>query len=435
VINQREQRVKKSPKFSRLLYGIFKNCFLHVERITISFVLRDIMSEHTESHCCSQHLGCSREHLLTALTLIDEEYARFPSGEELASKLKSKFTDTFENPPVAEIEDLLGRRESEDMVREALFNPTTDEHVEVYSALLVSGRRSQHKFLSLILAFLFLIHRKKWIFMSKFILNDGLASVAALLDEENLYIRGQAVEVLLAATDCDQFDWFVAPTNKVECHLHKKMLNLYKEANFLQLILKNRSHSYPGGSMRCLQILAFWLSWARAEYSENQMLFLSAGIIYELQRWSSLEQTPDAIEEEIELASTLVNDFGRERAAQSTASTEEMVFVEGIDEGKCARLITAYANEVQADLESTEVNFAEHVRALTIEVVSVMDLKERANEAYKNGDFTVALQIYDDALERHKGNSVLYHEYEAIVVYYLPFICLCLMCFRVRGGF
>lgn len=358
-----------------------------------------VCCEHSPVNSASNE--CSRDRLHSALALIEEEYKRFPSGEELVVKLSKKFTDTFDHPPIFEFERLLGSPVSPGIVREALFDPTRDEHVALYPSLLDARTEGSEKFHSLILAFLFLIHRKQWNFMSKFILFDGLRSVATLINGENLYLKGQAVEILLSATDCDQFDWFLPPKNTLQSQLHNKMLNLNKDGGLLLSLVANRRQSYPGGSMRCLQILAFWLSWVRAEYSDGQILYLSRTLLDELEKWASKEFMVDAADEEIELATTLVKDFGRERTAEllpDYSATD--IFVEGIDQIKCAALLTkTFPEENEASHNSTGPLIESSLNS----VDTVNDLKERANTAYKIGNFTEALRLYEETIDLHKG--------------------------------
>jgi hypothetical protein len=104
-----------------------------------------------------------------------------------------------------------------------------------------------------------------------------------ILNEENLYARGQALEIFLSVTDCDSFDWFASITNESshsnKRFLHSKLLNLASSQSFMTNLLANRSHSYPGGSLRSLQIFAFWTSWVRALYTKDQVLILSKKVL------------------------------------------------------------------------------------------------------------------------------------------------------------
>jgi hypothetical protein len=107
-----------------------------------------------------------------------------------------------------------------------------------------------------------------------------------MIDHENLYLRGQVLEILLRVTDCDVFDWFKPPQAHFEKRLHQNLLNVGRSQTFLTKLLANRSKSYPGGAFRALQLIAFSLSWIRALYTSDQKLQLSASALGELRLWT-----------------------------------------------------------------------------------------------------------------------------------------------------
>ena len=80
---------------------------------------------------------------------------------------------------------------------------------------------------------------------------------------------------------------------------------------FLTGLLANRAQSYPGGSFRALQILAFWISWVRAVMTKNQQLTLSASMLEEIRLWGQGkgQEGTESCEEEMRLASTVYQDF------------------------------------------------------------------------------------------------------------------------------
>ena len=147
-----------------------------------------------------------------------------------------------------------------------------------------------------------------------------------MINSSNHYYRGQAFEILLSITDCDTFDWFQPHDGNLTVRiLHSKLLSLSKNTFFLSGLLENRKDSYPGGSFRALQLLAFWLSWVRAMMTENQILNLSSRTLIELKLWSMgngprndkgvgteiVESVDD--DDEIKLAKTLYKDFSYEQ--------------------------------------------------------------------------------------------------------------------------
>jgi hypothetical protein len=147
-----------------------------------------------------------------------------------------------------------------------------------------------------------------------------------MINSSNHYYRGQAFEILLSITDCDTFDWFQPHAgNQTVRSLHIQLLGLSKNIYFLSGLLENRMDSYPGGSFRALQLLAFWLSWVRAMMTKNHILYLSTRTLQELKFWTkgyglprnNAEEENNADrgvdEDEIKLAQTLYKDFSYEQ--------------------------------------------------------------------------------------------------------------------------
>ena len=74
--------------------------------------------------------------------------------------------------------------------------------------------------------------------------------------------------------------------------------------------------SYPGGSFTALRSLAFFLSWLRHLYTKDKVLYVSQRVLDALRAWQTL---PDKAPEEIQLAKTLSEDFGRWEAVEARA--------------------------------------------------------------------------------------------------------------------
>jgi hypothetical protein len=89
-------------------------------------------------------------------------------------------------------------------------------------------------------------------------------------------------------------------------------MGLSQHPNFLSGLLENRKKSYPGGSLRALQLLAFWISWVRAVNTTNHILILSDSLLQEIKLWSQ-GQGEDLCEDEINLAKTVYLDFSYEQ--------------------------------------------------------------------------------------------------------------------------
>ena len=206
---------------------------------------------------------------------------------------------------------------------------------------------------------------------------------------------------MLSITDSDMYEWFKKPEDSQTKLLHTHMLSLYADRHFLNGLVGNRTNSYPGGSMRCLQILAFWLSWVRAEYSEDQRLILSKHFLVVFREWA---QGADSKEtegsHETELAETLLKDFGgleniedfkEEWKEEAINLLIEGLSTEGnemVNDGarRIRELESLWGNSLRAECEMP-----------TADVLSKM--KDNANLMYKNMKYADALSLYDNTLD------------------------------------
>ena len=132
--------------------------------------------------------------------------------------------------------------------------------------------------------------------MKDFITRGGLPPLVLMAVEENLYLRGQVLEILLAATDCDTYDWFRphAEHSSSDRELHSSFYQVARSPYFFAHFFANRTDSYPGGSFRALQLIAFALSWLRALYTKDQKLSLSAGARRSLRLWAAADSSKNA---------------------------------------------------------------------------------------------------------------------------------------------
>ena len=375
--------------------------------------------------------------LTRVLSLIDQEYAELPSGQELAEKLKEKMTKTHESPPIAELEYLIqsGGYNLEDenncmvsslpieVARSLLFDPS-ERQIKLYPLLLrrmcgegdeactetelalnTKATRVQPLFWALV----YLVHRKSWKFLELFVLSGGLAAVSEMIGDDNLYVRGQAIEIMLSVTDCDVYDWFKkAGASENTRLLHTRLLSCYKDENFLKNLILNSTNSYPGGSMRCLQILAFFLSWMRAEYSDNETLRLSNSLLAVFYQWTKVDQEDKSDQSrgnERELAETLLKDFGK------VESIENVVLDDFLDGARKEEYnvygLSDLAEEFLAEGEVFRQEFSDRLRdgrkvtrqAGVPDMDSVKRIKEDANTLFKSKKYSEALILYERALE------------------------------------
>lgn len=252
-----------------------------------------------------------------------------------------------------------------------------------------------------------------------FISCGGLDSLVHFIDDANLYLRGQVLEILLSATDCDTFDWFKRPESNSDKALHQSLLVVGRSATFLQKLLANRVGSYPGGSFRSLQLIAFTLSWMRALYTADQKLQLSPKALSELTIWAEKSGAgkgpapPPAEGEqedpELQLARTLVEDFG---GAQNNAPVASVDAVSATSAASC--VLTAIDDSSLA-VPMPQQSSAEPIGEKTVvntatsdlpppppetTELSAVDLKEQGNRLFKAGKHEAAIDAYQSALDK-----------------------------------
>lgn len=222
-----------------------------------------------------------------------------------------------------------------------------------------------------------------------------------LLLDPNLYSRGQAVEIFLSLTDCDTYDWFLP----ISSNLHH--LSLYREmyclldTPFLQNLLSNRTGSFPGGSMRCLQLLAFWLSWLRVHFTEQNKLKLHASLLNVINLW--------AIESEVEsdeskLAMTLFEDF-------STAGVYDFHSDHITSRSLLQGVISPPAFHPEVS-EIVSPNQLEHF------VLGRNNLKEKGNKYFAEAKYMEALGCYKSAIDEIEGSESVVEDCKLLATLY-----------------
>ncbi len=247
------------------------------------------------------------------------------------------------------------------------------------------------------------IFRKEWDFIQEFVVSGGLEPLIQLLTDPSLYERSQALETILTITDCDKFDWFIPPANHslhsthVVQLMHNNLLNLGRNPCFLENLILNRVDSYPGGSFRALQFLAFWLSWVRALYTQDQKLCLSKKLLDEIRQWALPSDLPEEdLEEEKKLAQTLYDDFkvsvsdeidhqlnGVQFPAQAISSKDKSI--SSIDQWKAVGMQQFfYDDAISTPPFSMEMATAN---------------KDEGNRFFRNCEFDKALQCYQKSLD------------------------------------
>jgi tetratricopeptide (TPR) repeat protein len=264
--------------------------------------------------------------------------------------------------------------------------------------------------------------------MKVFITCNGLSALAGLISSDNLYLRGQVLEIILCATDCDVYDWFKAPDSYADKVLHQNMIGFARAPTTLSRLFANRTGSYPGGSFRALQIIAFALSWLRALYTSDQKLQLSRTAVLDLEKWkegkagangdgteSAEKEDGEApqVDPEYQLAKALLEDFtgpnnvvpsGESHAdeaylatALNTASLADTTAL-GTAPAVATAVVPVQAQESTPAAIGTTPAVSGAATSQTNAAQSAQDLKEKGNAEFKAGRYASAQQWYYQAL-------------------------------------
>jgi tetratricopeptide (TPR) repeat protein len=305
--------------------------------------------------------------------------------EEICSGLRRK----YEKPPVKEVEFVLRRKFPHglgpDGVRRLLFFPTRED-AELYPALISSAGQDQTdpeagptfsvQITSMMV--LYLRHSHDWSFSTAFILAGGLRTLVDLMVHTNLHLRGQVLETLLKLTDEEFISWHDPPADAKQIQLMSQMLQL-TSSPLMKHIEANFTESFPGGSMLCLQLFAFFASFMRKQYCKDNVLRLSVQLLDLLKRWS---ESNDKEQHEQDFAKRLYDDFSRFGEAPSSQDISKKDPVLGEPDTFDCRVVD----------DRTVMNSGEYVDP-------VEALKRRANASYQAGDDTKAIQLYTEALD------------------------------------
>lgn len=204
--------------------------------------------------------------------LAPELLANLPASDERAKLLrliKQRFEEAHENPPVEQLEAVVRARFTVDRARALLFQPSIEEFGSFYRFLIrdppvsAPSNHPQRVLQVLFLGSFYFLHQKQPELLAEFVTSGGVLELVPLLVTENPYIRGHAIEILHAITSSEHLDWF--NTERINKKWHRCLLELARTPITFNL-LENRECALPEGSLLCLQILAFWLSWVRFFY-------------------------------------------------------------------------------------------------------------------------------------------------------------------------
>jgi hypothetical protein len=256
---------------------------------------------------------------------------------------------------------------------------------------------------------MYLVHRRHWSFLEEFVLHGGLSALADQVTISNLYYRGQIMEIFLSATDADTYNWFEPKGDALSKTLHARMLELHDHPYFLTNLLANRKDSYPGGSFRCLQLLAFFLSWLRLLYTKEKKLLLSAAFLGQIAAWASgdfgeegmwgkpkEEEDGSARAEEQKLAKTLHDDFGGAGTVEEHQVGKGMVGGLNMPDNSDIAPASEYRPRVE---EVVEEGDDQAEQGADKKEAGPLFLKNKGSELYRSGAYSEALDVYTSALD------------------------------------
>ena len=369
-----------------------------------------------------------------------------PAEGGVAASLIAQMHRLRDQPPTDEIEQVLRRRVSRDHTLSLLFAPEpTLESIGLYADLM-SPAHACATVRSACVGLCYLSHAHSWPLAAELVRAGGLVSLAALVDKSSgapTIVRGQALEVLHMCTSHPAYDWFAAPSGaEDDAALHRGLLALARTRFLATLCEFRAAPPFPGASFLALQLLAFWLSWARRLHTGGQPLRLSRLLLVELKAWavpvltraggvggaappdSVVEVVPacdegvegDDSAEERELAARLYEDFSRFPAADEEDASEDAggacgagTSIDASSEASSSVALPRLGKEVSGVVwADAGQQVRQPVRFTPLPTPSVTEsqtgvdavngLREAANAAFRAGKWGAATDGYSEAI-------------------------------------
>lgn len=223
-----------------------------------------------------------------------------------------------------------------------------------------------------------------------------------------MYARGQTMELFLSLTDCETYDWFLPISSEVRQRLlYNEMFSLL-DTPLLHHLLANRTETFPGGSMRSLQLMAFWLSWLRFHFTEKTNTFqLHSNLLESIRLWGTVDNMES---DESKLACTLYDDFSSTGVYKLTDEYEldhlsSRFYIHGIDFHRLSGS--------QVD-EGSDV-LAEKTSQLPSNSTTPEGLKERGNKYFVEEKYAEALNCYSLAISEFERCSSLDNDHAPLL--------------------
>jgi hypothetical protein len=251
--------------------------------------------------------------------------SNFVSARDL---ILQQVTDAYNSPLTDALSIILKRNVGEAKGRELLFAPVfTEETLDndtrdgmALYPIFISGPSggvnapSSHpakRVQAISMFLLYISHLRHWERARAFVLAGGLQALVTLFNCENIALKSQAIDAFQQISGHPDFDWFAGRGDNIDiskegeepplqldsrdAKLHTMMLSLGRSPSLLisSLLSNFDSPNWPGGSYSSLQVLAFWLSWARRLHCGGGPLSLSSKVIETLKLWAEREAKPE----------------------------------------------------------------------------------------------------------------------------------------------
>lgn len=207
-------------------------------------------------------------------------------------------------------------------VRTALFRPTPAEAERDYPRLLRVPRLVAPA--TALLYFSHLGRDDHWeAFSEAFCAGGGAIALAQVMGtpKHPAELRGQALQCLLAITGSSKVDWFAAPRSETLRRAFEKLF--CAGAPLIDAAVRcgargGALRAFGQSSLECLQLLAFWLSWARVHYGGPSrsgdpaapFVAISPELRWTLETWCEDLEAGASSEALASLQAALLKDFG-----------------------------------------------------------------------------------------------------------------------------
>jgi len=284
-----------------------------------------------------------------------------------------------------------------------------------------------------VLAVVYLHHtnaQQPWDRVAQLILTGAFDALAGHTASPDPILRSQALATLIAMTAHPGYDWFAPAVGSRDRAMHRALLSLAPpRSRFVHnLVFENFNSVFPGSSLLALQLLAFWLSWARRLYTKDGVLRLSGTVLARLEAWAgaaagtgdghaavggdtgmegggegNLGVNEDSLvtrsAEELDLAKRLVDDFGRFGPASDSTADDKGMSLGPTGKGSSSQITGLQIPPTESSVETRD---GPGITAVEPAVRSALEAaeasKDDANAAYAKGFNRMAERGYSVAV-------------------------------------